>query len=233
MPALPHTVPPRTRLWHALAALLDPAGVVPDPLDDARVPDWIGIYRLAAGQLVAPGLYVALAARQRLEAVPEPVRMALAELHRLNGERNDRLLAVLRDTVHLLNAAGFEPLLLKGAVALLPGSDPLAAARMLSDLDLALCDGTAEQGEQVLRAAGYRDADNCNPDHYGPPMHHAAPLFHPGGDGSPGTADFSRREGERAATDRSCAVRGDSCRLKSAVRAVVGPPAFVFGPALC
>jgi len=183
MPAHPRAAHPRTRLWQDLAALLDPAGVGLNPLADARVPDWVGIYRLAAAHLVAPSLYTALAARQRLEVVPEPVRIALAELHRLNAERNARLRAVLRDTVRLLNAAGFEPLLLKGAVALLPGSDPLAAARMLSDLDLALYDGTAEQGGQVLRAAGYRDADNCNPDHYGPPMHHAAPLFHPSGDG--------------------------------------------------
>jgi len=94
--------------------LLDPAGVGLNPLADARVPDWVGIYRLAAAHLVAPSLYTALAARQRLEVVPEPVRIALAELHRLNAERNARLRAVLRDTVRLLNAAGFEPLLLKG-----------------------------------------------------------------------------------------------------------------------
>ncbi|WP_295453289.1 hypothetical protein [uncultured Thiodictyon sp.] len=49
--------------------------------------DWLGVYRLAAAEMVAPSLYAALAARGRLDAVPTPVRAALAELHRLNAAR--------------------------------------------------------------------------------------------------------------------------------------------------
>lgn len=170
--------------WHDLAALLDPAGRLADPLAAARPLDWVGLYRLASAQLVAPHLYARLAARGCLDRVPGEVREALAGLHWLNAQRNERLRAVLRDTVRLLNAAGIEPLLLKGAIALLPDQYPQAGARMLSDLDLALMDAEATEAEALLRAAGYRDADNIpDPDHYTLNHHHLAPLFHPSGDG--------------------------------------------------
>jgi len=169
------------QLWRDLGALLAPAGCAPGPPAAEQSLDWPGIYRLAAAHLVSPSLYAVLDARGRLDAVPVPVRDALAELHRLNAARNARLRAVLHDTVRLLNAAGIEPLLLKGAIALLPDQYPQAGARMMSDLDLALYNAEAEQGEAVLRAAGYRDADNVKPAGFRC-HHHLAPLFHPNGD---------------------------------------------------
>lgn len=172
----------RITRWSDLAALLDPVGHCADPLTEGRALDWEGIYGLAAARLVAPTLYAVLAARERLDAVPTPVRAALAELHRLNDARNARLRAVLRDTVRYLNAAGIEPLLLKGSIALLPDQYPQAAARMMSDLDLALVNAPAEHGEAVLRAGGYFDAPNVHPADYAA-FHHVAPLFHPSGDG--------------------------------------------------
>ena len=113
---------------------------------------------MATAQLVAPQLYAALCAQGRLALVPDDVRAALAELHRLNDARNARLRVVLRDTIRHLNQAGIEPLLLKGSIALLPGQDSQVAARIMSDLDLALYNAEAEAGEAVLRAAGYVDA---------------------------------------------------------------------------
>ncbi|WP_295392281.1 nucleotidyltransferase family protein [uncultured Thiodictyon sp.] len=173
----------RITRWSDLAALLDPGGQCADPRADGHALDWLGIYALAAAHLVAPTLYAVLAARGRLDAVPEAVCAALAELHRLNDARNARLRAVLRDTVRHLIAAGIEPLLLKGSIALLPDQYPQAAARMMGDLDLALVNAPAEQGEAVLRAAGYFAAPNVNPAHYTAPFHHIVPLFHPSGDG--------------------------------------------------
>jgi hypothetical protein len=56
----------------------------------------------------------------------------------LNDQRNRRLRAVLRATVGLLNRPGIAPVLLKSAIPLLPEQYPLAFARMLGDLDLAV-----------------------------------------------------------------------------------------------
>jgi hypothetical protein len=100
--------------------------------------DWLALYQLATAHLVAPVLYATLATRDRLSQVPPDVRTALEGLYQLNDQRNRRLRAVLRDTVRLLNQAGIEPILLKGAIALLPEQYPLACARVLGDLDLAV-----------------------------------------------------------------------------------------------
>jgi len=177
----------RAQVWRDVAALLDPAARLPDPLLQGRELDWHGIYALAAGQLVAPTLHAVLSATpERWNAVPPEVQQALTELHRLNTARNAHMRTVLRQTVQCLNAAGIEPLLLKGSIALLPGlclsQYPHAEARMLGDLDLALHNASAEQAAAVLRAAGYSKID-------GPPgdpliydrMHHLAPLADPSG----------------------------------------------------
>lgn len=192
----PTPLGPETLL--ALARLLKPGGPALEDAHAARLSfkgsgfahspgwpgslDWHQIYQLATAHLVAPMLFAILSERGQLNAAPPPVRGALAELHRLNRERNARLTRVLRDTLHHLNAAGLEPLLLKGSVALLPDQPPHAATRMLSDLDLALQNAEAEAAEAVLRAVGYVDAENCDPAWYQAPFHHLPPLFHPSGE---------------------------------------------------
>jgi hypothetical protein len=172
----------RAQPWRDLAALLDPAGRCTDPLTEGRELDWHRIYAVAAAQMVAPTLYPVLAASaHRWRAVPGEVQQALAELHRLNEARNARLRSVLRDTVKHLNAAGTEPLLLKGSIALLPGQYAHAGARMLGDLDLALQSARAEEGAAILLAAGYRELNEASDPLMWDRMHHLVPLLHPSG----------------------------------------------------
>ena len=175
-------IPPKTT-WLDLAALLDPAGVLSDHVDTSPDRDWLALFRLATAHLVAPSLYATLAARTQLDRIPPDVCEALAALYQLNHQRNRRLRAVLRDTVQLLNQAGIEPLLLKGAIALLPDQYPHAFARMLGDLDLGVAGTEAHRAAEVLRAAGFYCAPNINPANWSSDHHHLVPLFHPSGDG--------------------------------------------------
>lgn len=170
------TAPPQS--WLDLAALINPVGLCPDPLVERRTLDWYEIYRLAAGHMVAPNLYSALEAKNRLHLAPTEVREALTEFYQLNVTRNARLRAVLRDTVRILNAQGIEPLLMKGSISLLPGQGGQDDTRMMSDLDIALQNAEPEEGYEALRAAGYRHAINQGPAEY-QHVHHLAPLFHP------------------------------------------------------
>ena len=169
--------------WLDLAALLDPAGVLSDRVVAPPDRDWLALFRLATAHLVAPSLYATLAARVQLDRIPPDIREALAALHALNDQRNRRLRTVLRDTVQLLNQASIEPLLLKGAIALLPGQYPHAFARMLGDLDLAVAEPETHRAAEVLQAAGYDYAPNTGPAHHATSHHHLTPLFHPSGDG--------------------------------------------------
>ncbi|MFB1490471.1 MULTISPECIES: nucleotidyltransferase family protein [unclassified Thiocapsa] len=112
----------------------------------------IAIDGLATAHLVAPSLYATLEARGTLASVPEDVRQALACLHELNDDRNRRLRRVLRETAEILNQADIVPVLLKGAIALLPDQYPLAFARVLCDLDLGVPADQADRAGAALRA---------------------------------------------------------------------------------
>ena len=164
------SIAPLRTTWLDLAALLDPTGVVSDRAADLPDRDWRAIFRLATAHLVAPSLYAALAAREQLDSVPAEVRDALEALYQLNHQRNRRLRAVLRDTAQILNQAGIEPVLLKGAIALLPGQYPHAFARMLGDLDIGVA-GTeaAHRAAEALQAAGFYFAPNVNPANWSAP----------------------------------------------------------------
>lgn len=180
--------PPRRR-WLDLAALLNPTGRDPAGVQVgggllAADQHWLALYQLATAQLVAPVLYAALAARGQLSQVPPAIRAAFEALYQLNDQRNRRLRAVLRETVRRLNQAGIEPLLLKGAIALLPEQYPLAGARMLGDLDLAVADTQLQSAVAALQGAGYFPAPNIYTRHWSLQVcHHWFPLFHPSGDG--------------------------------------------------
>lgn len=102
----------------------------------------------------------------------------------MTSARNRRLRRVLRETVVILNQADIVPVLLKGAIALLPDQYPLAFARVLGDLDLGVPADQVDRGGAALRAAGYFVAPNIEPALRPPwPHHHLPPLFHPSGDG--------------------------------------------------
>lgn len=180
---------PPHRRWLDLAALLnptgrDPAGVHMDRGMSAADRDWLALYQLATAHLVAPALYATLATRDQLSQVPPDVRTALEGLYQLNDQRNRRLRAVLRATVGLLNQAGIEPILLKGAIALLPDQYPLAFTRVLGDLDLAVDANQLAPAVAALQSAGYFLAPNIYTRHWSLQVcHHWLPLFHPSGDG--------------------------------------------------
>ena len=175
-----------SRHWRTLAALLAPDIADPDRPAAGTIEDWPALYGFATAQLVAPSLYAGRQAWTDCFSLPAHVRDALAYLHELNDERNRRLRRVLRETVAILNQADIVPVLLKGAIALLPDQYPLAFARVLSDLDLGVPADKIDRGAAALQAAGYH--------HYLAPKveplcwsvatgHHLPPLIHPSGDG--------------------------------------------------
>jgi hypothetical protein len=116
-----------------------------------------------------------------LERTPGPEAASLRALLQRDrwsiAARTAKLRDQLRNIVELLNAAGIEPILLKGAARLWNGS-PEARLHDSEDLDLLLDESELEAARTALIDAGYRDdpdqdiARYCREHH-----HHLAALY--------------------------------------------------------
>ena len=171
--------------WHTLANLLDPVQRCLVSKTAFTADKWLSLYKLATAHLVAPCLFATLSARGELDQVPADIRDALEGLHHLNDQRNRHLRQVLRDATQALNGIGIQPILLKGANALLPEQYPHAFSRMLSDLDIAVDQAELPGAAEGLQAAGFCYAPGTEPhaDLTQHRHHHLPPLFHPSGHG--------------------------------------------------
>jgi hypothetical protein len=133
------------------------------PTGLGRVDDAV---RLADELLVAPALYRVLKTQE------------LRVLHRGNAARNLRLRDELTRAVLALNAAGIEPVLLKGGLQLVDGSLDTVGDRWLTDLDLLVEEEAVKTGSATLCGLGYAPVPNTA---FGDP--HAIPFVAAGAAG--------------------------------------------------
>ncbi|WP_343518999.1 nucleotidyltransferase family protein [Sphingomonas sp.] len=112
--------------------------------------DWPNLLA-AANQALVTGILAA-----RIDGhVPEAVRAFLGTIHRRALERNSRLKRQLEEAASSLNAAGIQPILLKGT-AMLDTAGLDYGARILSDLDIMVPARAMATARHCLEAAGYR-----------------------------------------------------------------------------
>jgi len=121
---------------------------------------WPGVLEIANRGWLCPALYVGLREADRLKDIPLPVREYLGFIHGRNCDRNRRLRAQLLEAVRALNAAGIEPILLKGAIDLFTAAADDIGTRMLSDLDISIATNEMPRATAALGALGYRRTGN-------------------------------------------------------------------------
>ena len=166
----------------AACLALDDAGdaALEQALHNCQI-DWRRVIWLASGHLVTPSLAAGLKRRGWLQLLPPAVADYLDAFQQLNRERNIIFRQEFERIAARLNPLGLEPLLLKGANALLPDAYPGAEDRMLGDLDLYLPEGQHPEALQALRELGYEPADASRqwwlPSEHAS-IHHAVPLLH-------------------------------------------------------
>lgn len=162
-------------------------------LDLLRPDMWEPLLEAAqAARLTAP-LAASIAARGL--APPRPRRLgegAMAPADVLSAftaqhtARRDAQRQALLNIVALLNAGGFEPVLLKGARSLWLGVEP---QRGMRDFDLLLAGPAAAQANELLKAQGFAPLPNARER---PNRHHLDLLFR---DDMPGWIEIHRRGG--------------------------------------
>lgn len=136
--------------------------------------DWKGILELADHEHMTGAFTAALSRRGLDTSLPRPIRAALNRRYLMATEINTRIKSQIEEVVGTLNAVGFSPLLLKGALYLCEASPSELADRVLRDLDLIVPADGLEECVEALRAKGYVP--------YGQDerwTYHYRPLFHP------------------------------------------------------
>jgi hypothetical protein len=123
--------------------------------DLPRRVDWMGVMALANETLVTPQIYSAARRAGTASRLPPEVGQFLHEVWTRNRERNRRLFVQLRQALAILNAAGFEPTLLKGAAFWATGGPPAEHDRILTDLDLIVAEPHTEAAMQALQDRGF------------------------------------------------------------------------------
>ena len=140
----------------------------------AADPPWAAVLAQADRHRLIPALSVALARHGLGDLVDAELADILAAVADWNTERNEGLRRQMRRVTAAFNAAGLEPVWLKGALTLLPPDGP-AAGRQMMDLDVWLPEPAAQhRGAEVLRGLGY-DAEGYESKEGA----HYPPYFHP------------------------------------------------------
>jgi hypothetical protein len=117
---------------------------------------WEEVVALAVELQVAPTLWGVLQAAD--DPLPPSVADELRHHYRLNTVRNLRFRDQLTQVVRVLNAAGIEPLLIKGALRIVNGTAQRLGDRWMDDLDLVLPAGRMSDSIVALGEVGYRPA---------------------------------------------------------------------------
>ncbi|TCK30269.1 putative nucleotidyltransferase-like protein [Ancylobacter aquaticus] len=157
-----------------LCALVSPFSTR-DPLlaDWPAVTPWGALLAQADTHRLIPALSVALARHGLGDRVDAELADVLAAVAAWNTERNEGFRRQMRTLGEALNAAGVQPVWLKGALSLLPPDGP-AAGRQMMDLDMWVPGESQRRVAMgVLRSLGYAsDGPEESRRHY-------PPFFHP------------------------------------------------------
>jgi len=136
------------------------SGPPPEDADlDRSEADWARLIYIANLHYAAPLLYDAVQGRGLLARLPEDIRGYLIAIRHANAERNDDIRRQVEDFLPALNAAGIEPILLKGGAFLFADPD-YGGSRMMVDIDFLVPPGTEETAWDVMAGIGYRAIDD-------------------------------------------------------------------------
>ena len=119
---------------------------------------WPELLAFANSELLAPTLWVRLHEKGLTNELPPGVAATLRRSHAINFARNLRIRSELLEAIEGLNAAGIEPVVLKGAVDLMVPRYADSGARILRDIDLFVPEEQVTLAVAVLEGIGYREA---------------------------------------------------------------------------
>ena len=116
-------------------------------------PDWDAIVTLASHSLTIPALKIF---SDRFPAlVPDDAKSYINTMYTSNLRRNEKLVEQIAEAAAVLNEAGIQPTLLKGAARLVQKTGEHLGTRITWDLDILVAPDEAERSFAALKQFGY------------------------------------------------------------------------------
>ncbi len=131
------------------------------------------LLKVAGEHFVTPSLARGLAPLRFTQRIDADLVEYVEAVHRLNRDRNDRLMGQVRRLTEILDKRGIEPVFLKGIALLLKGVHPDGGARFIRDIDVLLPADRLNDAAAALVGDGWRVLSAA------PNMHDAYRLAHP------------------------------------------------------
>jgi Uncharacterised nucleotidyltransferase len=117
--------------------------------------DLVRLAQMAGRHLVTPTLAACIGNLKLRQRLPEDFRLYLEFVYAENSRRNQWLRQQLGEVAASLNAAGIEPVLLKGAIRLADNLYPDPSWRFMRDLDLLVSRHHIPDALAALKSLGY------------------------------------------------------------------------------
>lgn len=147
----------RTPFQHLARCL---RGALEQPLVPSDLPvEWEKVLRLSGAHLATPQLRWALREQGLFSELPSDVAEYLDAVYTLNLEKNGQCEEQLAHFIGVLNGVGVQPVLLKGAAALVGRLYPSSGERMVSDIDVLVPASRLPDILAKLAGVGYRSVD--------------------------------------------------------------------------
>lgn len=148
---------------------------------DLRTIDWPFLIRLSGTQLISPTLYVRLSTHPDFEIIPRDAQDFLEATYTLNKHRNEAIRAQTMALLRLLNTAGIQPMLLKGAANILGNLYIDPAERITADIDFYVKKREAADTIGLLKKHGYFEQmiPRYDKKRFAEQHHHFPSLEHP------------------------------------------------------
>jgi hypothetical protein len=141
--------------------------------------DWENWVQMGNKHLVLQTLYVALKNNKLLQFLPADLAEYLQYIHRLNVERNQRVIQQARALKEIFDREQISHVFMKGTANIVDGLYADIGERLVYDIDILVDENRMLNAAGALIASGYKTQKKFNPKAYPSTMHYPI-LVHEG-----------------------------------------------------
>jgi len=134
--------------------------------------DWDDFIWICSNHLIIPTIYLKFKTYDLLGYLPEQIAQHIKEIYEINRDRNEQILAQMKEITVALNSGGISPIFLKGTANLIDGVYSDLGERMIGDIDILVPEADYLKSVELVHGIGYLN-------HWGEPRNPEKMVHYP------------------------------------------------------